>query len=122
MKKTDSICENRIFLTLYKRGKKFSTDSFVIYARKNNLTGKTGYTNRLGITVSKKIGCAVVRNRCKRLFREAYYFYEDSIPDGHDIVLVARMTTPTLSLDQIKKDLKYALNRMDLLTQEVNNV
>lgn len=114
MKKTESLCQNHLFLGIYRKGTKLSTNSFVIYARKNNLVEEKK-TNRLGITVSKKIGCAVVRNRCKRLFREAYRFYEDSVLAGYDIVLVARMNTPTLSLDRIKNDLRYALDKLKLI-------
>lgn len=118
MKKTDTLCENHLFLSIYRKGIKIPTTSHIFYAKKNNLVGKSKNPNRLGITVSKKIGCAVVRNRCKRLFREAYYFYEDSILDGYDIVMVARTITPTLPLDQIKIDLEYALKKVKLLANE----
>jgi len=113
MRKTCSICENRLYLTLYKKGTSAACRSFIIYCRKNNLAGKgTRYPNRLGLTVSTKIGCAVKRNRCKRVFREAYRLLEDRIPDGWDIVLVARSATPELPLYTVKKDLAYALKKL----------
>ena len=119
MRKTCSICENRLYLTLYKKGTSAACRSFIIYCRKNNLVGKgTRYPNRLGLTVSTKIGCAVKRNRCKRVFREAYRLLEDRIPDGWDIVLVARSVTPELPLYTVKKDLEYALKKLGVTVKK----
>ena len=58
---------------------------FVLYARPNRLS-----TNRVGLTVSKKLGCAVVRNRVRRRLREIYRLNEDRFAPGWDIVVVAR--------------------------------
>ncbi len=121
MRKTCSICENRLYLTLYKKGTSAACRSFIIYCRKNNLAGKgTRYPNRLGLTVSTKIGCAVKRNRCKRVFREAYRLMEDRIPDGWDIVLVARSVTPGLPLNTVKKDLAYALKKLGVTVDKLS--
>ena len=57
----------------------------VLYARKNRLE-----RNRVGITVSKKLGGAVVRNRARRRLREAYRLHEAAFSPGWDIVVVAR--------------------------------
>ena len=65
MKNTVALKKNRIFRNLY-GGKRKVTPEFVLYYKKNKLT-----FNRLGITVSKKIGHAVERNRAKRVLREA---------------------------------------------------
>ncbi len=119
MLKTCSICENRLYLTLYKKGASAACRSFIIYCRRNNLSAKvTPYTNRLGLTVSTKIGCAVKRNRCKRVFREAYRQIESVIPDGWDIVLVARSVTPELPLNRVKKDLVNALTRLGVIKSD----
>lgn len=119
MLKTCSICENRLYLTLYKKGASAACRSFIIYCRKNNLSAKgTPYTNRLGLTVSTKVGCAVKRNRCKRVFREAYRQMEPMIPDGWDIVLVARSVTPELPFQTVKKDLEYALKKLRVIKSE----
>ncbi len=85
MKQTFSMKENRDFKRLYYRGKNFATAYLVMYISKN----RRAY-NRLGITVSTKLGSAVVRNRAKRLLRESYRLQEDQLLCGYDIVLVAR--------------------------------
>ena len=85
MKKTVSLKENHEFRRLYHRGVSTAGKHVVIYCRRNKL----GY-NRLGLTVSAKLACAVKRNRIKRLFREAYRLNEDKFADGIDLVLVAR--------------------------------
>ena len=75
-----------------------------IYCRRNKL----GY-NRLGLTVSAKLACAVKRNRIKRLFREAYRLNEDKFADGIDLVLVARVRAVGASYQEIEKSLLRAL-------------
>ena len=74
MQNTVTIKENREFSRLYRSGKLFSSDCLVIYVRKNKLG-----INRIGVTVSKKIGKAVVRNRVRRRIKESYREIEDKI-------------------------------------------
>ena len=75
---------NHIFRRLYATSG-FANGYLVLYARKN----RTGM-NRVGITVSKKLGCAVIRNRVRRRVREAYRLQEERFAPGWDIVVVAR--------------------------------
>ena len=102
MKKTVSLKENHEFRRLYHRGVSTAGKHVVIYCRRNKL----GY-NRLGLTVSAKLACAVKRNRIKRLFREAYRLNEDKFADGIDLVLVARAVGA--SYQEIEKSLLRAL-------------
>ena len=84
MKFSSSLKLNHIFRRLY--GTAGHANSFlVLYARKNNSA-----TNRVGVTVSKKLGCAVVRNRVRRRLREVYRLNEACFCAGWDIVVVAR--------------------------------
>ena len=99
MKKTVSLKENHEFRRLYHRGVSTAGKHVVIYCRRNKL----GY-NRLGLTVSAKLACAVKRNRIKRLFREAYRLNEDKFADGIDLVLVVGA-----SYQEIEKSLLRAL-------------
>lgn len=84
MKFSSSLKLNHIFRRLY--GSAGHANSFlVLYARKNHSD-----TNRVGVTVSKKLGCAVVRNRVRRRLREVYRLNEAKFCPGWDIVVVAR--------------------------------
>ena len=84
MKFSGSLKLNHIFRRLYSTSGQ-ANSIMVLYARKN----RTG-TNRVGITVSKKLGHAVVRNRVRRRLREVYRLHEDQFQPGWDIVVVAR--------------------------------
>ena len=89
MKFSSSLKLNHIFQRLYHtRG---VANSFVVlYARKNGT-----FANRVGITVSKKLGHAVVRNRVRRRLRDVYRLNEDKFQPGWDIVVVARSKAVT---------------------------
>lgn len=80
-----SLKENSAFRRLYHRGKSAGNRYLVIYCRKNHLG-----INRFGLTVSTKLGHAVVRNRMRRRLREICRLNEASLHRGFDIVIVAR--------------------------------
>lgn len=75
---------NHIFRRLYSTSG-YANSYLVLYARKNRTA-----TNRVGVTVSKKLGGAVVRNRVRRRLREVYRLHEARFAPGWDIVVVAR--------------------------------
>ena len=82
MKKTETIKENRTFRQIYRRGRSAVTPFLVLYCRPNRL-GR----NRLGITVSTKLGGAVVRNRARRRLREVYRLAQGDLVQGFDIAV-----------------------------------
>ena len=84
MKFSSSLKLNHIFQRLYRTNGQ-ANGYLVLYARKNRTN-----TNRVGITVSKKLGHAVVRNRIRRRIREIYRLNEEKLQPGWDIVIVAR--------------------------------
>ena len=84
MKFSSSLKLNHIFQRLYHTNGQ-ANGMLVLYARRN----RTGL-NRVGITVSKKLGKAHIRNRVRRRFREVYRLNEDKFLPGWDIVIVAR--------------------------------
>ena len=73
------------FKIVYNNGKSYANRDLVMYLRKNDSD-----TNRLGISVSKKVGNSVVRHRITRLIRESYRLNEAVLLQGYDIVVVAR--------------------------------
>lgn len=104
MQKTVTLNVNREFKRVYGKGKSEVTPYFVLYYLKNNQNKK-----RLGITVNKKIGKAVIRNRAKRVLREAYRHLEADIKSGYDIILVSRGKTPFVKSTVIEESLKNVL-------------
>ena len=96
MKKAVTLKQNHEFRRLYSKGKSAVAPSLVVYCRKNGL----GH-NRLGITVSTKLGGAVVRNRARRRLREAYRLSAQHLLPGYDLVLVARTRVLTVPFRQL---------------------
>ena len=84
MKYSSSLKLNHIFRRLY-HSDGVASPYLVLYARKNRTL-----TNRVGITVSKKLGKAHIRNRVRRRLREVYRLNEARFAPGWDIVVVAR--------------------------------
>lgn len=104
-----SIKENSDFKRLYYRGKSVVRKRLVVYYRKNRFQH-----SRLGITVSAKIGCAVVRNRVRRLLKENYRNLQ-GLSDGFDIVIVARGSSKSATFYELGKDLRSALSECGIL-------
>ena len=99
MKFSTSLKFNHIFRRLYRTNGQ-ANSCLVLYARKN-WTG----INRVGITVSKKLGKAVVRNRVRRRIREAYRLNEALFLPGWDIVIVARSRAVEVSFQKLTESL-----------------
>lgn len=95
----DSLKENSRFRRLYRRGNSAGNRYLVLYCMRNH-SDKT----RVGLTVSAKLGNAVVRNRMRRRLREVYRLNRERFSTGYDIVVVAR----TAALDAPFDVLTYA--------------
>ena len=88
MKKAVTIKENRTFRRIYSKGRSAVTPFLVLYCRQNGQNH-----NRLGVTVSTKLGGAVVRNRARRRLREVFRLAQPEMKQGYDVILVARGRT-----------------------------
>lgn len=91
MKFSDSLKKNRDFQKVYHNGKSFANKYLVMYVLENNLE-----INRIGISVSKKVGNSVVRHRITRLIRESYRLHEEMFNSGLDIVVIARANAKSI--------------------------
>ena len=85
----------------------------VLYARKNRTDG-----NRVGITVSKKLGKAPVRNRTRRRIKEAYRIHEGAFLPGYDIVVVARVRAAHSRYRELERSLLSLADKLGLLRKE----
>ena len=85
----------------------------VLYILPNN-----SKMNRLGISISKKYGKSVKRNRLKRLIKENYRQYEEYIKDGYDIVITARNNTDLPDFAAVRKEMKYLMKKLRIFDQE----
>ena len=94
---SESLKKNQDFLKVYKKGKSFGNKYLVMYLLENDL-GK----NRVGISVSKKVGNSVVRHHLTRLIRESYRLHELNFQCGYDFVVIARTSAKDKSYHDIE--------------------
>ena len=102
MKFSESLKKNVDFQSVYRNGKSYANRFLVVYILENH-TEK----NRLGISVSKKVGNSVIRHHLTRLIRESYRLHEDMFDSGLDIVVIARATARNADYHQIESALMH---------------
>lgn len=105
-----TVKENYEFRRIYRKGKTAVSPYLVLYCQKNR-QGKT----RLGITVSTKLGKAVIRNRVRRRLREIWRLHRDVLQPGWDIILVARGRAVRSSYQKLDRAYLRALQETGLL-------
>lgn len=113
MKNTVTLNRNCDFRRLYGRGTTYANPALVVYLQKN----RAGIC-RIGITVSKKTGNAVCRNRSKRIIRAAYRNIEKCICGNWDFVFVARSKTKYLKSTDIQKIMTEQLLKAGAIKNE----
>lgn len=102
MQFSDSLKKNHQFQFVYKNGKSYVNKYLVMYIKENGLG-----SNRIGISVSKKVGNSVVRHRVTRLVRESYRLHESVFNSGLDIVIVARKSAAEVGYEEIESALLH---------------
>ena len=99
---SQSLKSNIDFQNVYQNGKSYANKYLVMYVLENNEG-----MNRLGISVSKKVGNSVVRHRITRLVRESYRLHENIFNSGLDIVVIARNSASLVSYMEIESALLH---------------
>jgi ribonuclease P protein component len=94
------------FRRVYERRRSASDDWLIIYGCENGLKW-----TRIGLSVSRKIGGAILRNRLRRLYREAFRLTRQEMPPGLDLVLIPR-TSEVPSLEELKRSLPRLVNQI----------
>ena len=102
MKYSESLKKNRDFQSVYRNGISFGNKYLVMYIKENQIK-----KNRLGISVSKKVGNSIVRHRLIRLIRESYRLQEEKFRCGIDLVVIARVSAKEKGYKEIESALLH---------------
>ena len=113
MEFSESLRKNRDFQQIYRRGTSQANRELVMIVCENSL-GK----NRVGISVSKKVGNSVVRHRLTRLIREGYRLQETRFKKGLDIVFIARVNARDCAYKEIERAIHHLAEKHRVLEEE----
>lgn len=112
MLQTVSLKKNTDYKEIYRIGRSFANKYLVMYVKKNDFE-----YNRLGISVSKKVGNSVIRHRVTRLIRESYRLSEEKVFSGLDIVVVARANAKDKTYREIESALLHLIKLHKILIE-----
>lgn len=104
---------NYEFRRIYRKGKSAVSPQLVIYCQRN----RRGHS-RLGVSVSTKLGCAVVRNRVRRRIREIYRLNKAKMLPGYDLIVVARVRAVETDYQKLDRTYLRLLEQLDLLRED----
>lgn len=102
MRFSESLKKNAQFQSVYKSGKSYANKYLIMYVKENGTD-----RNRIGISVSKKVGNSVVRHRVTRLVRESYRLHENIFNSGLDMVIVARPSAASAGYYEVESALLH---------------
>ncbi|MFO7929693.1 MAG: ribonuclease P protein component [Candidatus Humimicrobiaceae bacterium] len=105
--------KNWEFKRVYRKGRTVVSRNIVLYYCPNNLD-----YNRIGFSISKKVGKSVVRNRIRRVYREAFRVVDKCLQRGYDFILIARKPAVDVSFDQASKELYNLCRKKQLLAKK----
>lgn len=108
-----TVKENYEFRRIYRKGKSAVSPQLVIYCQRN----RRGHS-RLGVSVSTKLGCAVVRNRVRRRIREIYRLNKAKMLPGYDLIMVARVRAVETDYQKLDRTYLRLLEQLDLLRED----
>ena len=108
-----TVKENYEFRRIYRKGTSAVSPQLVIYCQRN----RRGHS-RLGVSVSTKLGCAVVRNRVRRRIREIYRLNKAKMLPGYDLIVVARVRAVETDYQKLDRTYLRLLEQLDLLWED----
>ena len=117
MKYSESLKKNNDFQLVYKTGTSYANRYLVMYLKENQLS-----RNRIGISVSKKVGNSVVRHHITRLVRESYRLNKDRVKTGLDIVVVARAAAKESDFKKIESAYLHLCGLHNILENRSENI
>jgi ribonuclease P protein component len=117
MKKELRIKKNKDFQEAFKKGRSFANRQFVVYV----LPKEEQTRFRVGLSVSKKLGNAVMRNQIKRYIRQAVFELKDSMQQELDYVIIARKPLVEMDFFEVKKSLTHVLKVGKVFQKEENS-
>ncbi len=125
--KNTAITQNHLYGKAYRNGKKFVGHLICVYVLKDYFAKRLmlanpekKYVNRLGLSVTKKLGNAVARNRTKRILRAAYDAIkkEGCLKTGFLVVISARQDAVSVKSTDVERELRYAFSKLEMLMPE----
>lgn len=114
MKKENRLRKNMEFKKVYKSGKNYWNRNLIVYVRRNG-TDKT----RIGISITKKVGNAVVRNKLKRRIREVSRVYLPNLRKGYDLIFIPKKNAVDISFTELESAIMH-IYRISGITEKVN--
>jgi ribonuclease P protein component len=118
-----AICENHLYNKAYSKGQRAVSSALAVYIlpdyaakRLAKQDTRKQIKNRYGLTVSTKIGGAVIRSRCRRIMRSALYSIESQgrLKQGFLVVIAARSAMPELKADEVERQLNFAFTKLGM--------
>ncbi|MBD1379861.1 ribonuclease P protein component [Metabacillus arenae] len=116
MKKRNRVKKNEDFQKIFKQGKSMANRQFVIYL----LDQPEEKEFRLGLSVSKKIGNAVTRNRIKRLIRQVFLEEKELLQNRKDYLIIARKPASEMGYEEVKKSLQHLFRKTNVYKKRKN--
>lgn len=113
MAKIGRLKKNYEFKYVYNKGKVYPNNLLVLY-----IVGNRSDFNRMGVSVSKKVGKSVVRNKVRRRIKECYRLNCDKIKSGYNIIFIARVNAKEASYKEIEKSMMSLFRRSRILLNE----
>ncbi|MBQ0017209.1 MAG: ribonuclease P protein component [Clostridiales bacterium] len=114
MKKENRLKKRKEFAYIFKKGESYGSKNLVLVISKSKLP-----KFKVGFSVSKKVGVAVIRNKVKRRLKEAVYFYRKNIKNGFNMIFVAKQSLKDQKYVDVLSEVESLLRKANLYQEEI---